>query len=174
MDDEWYRDFFDELYYETYRHFQHEDKNRLEAEFIRSSLGLPEGSRILDLGCGYARHAIYPAKMGYRVMCVDISEYLLSVARSRVRGFGVVDRVEIVARDMREIDYREEFDGAYMFFTTFGYFSDRENIEVINKLSRALKSGGRVLIDLWNPARTMHIAFEYGGRVNRWFEAGDI
>ncbi len=97
----------------------------------------------------------------------------MNVASSRIKEFGVEDRVEIVARDMREIDYREEFDGAYMFFTTFGYFSDRENIDVINRLSRALRAGGRVLIDLWNPARTMHIAYEYGGHVNRWFEAGE-
>jgi SAM-dependent methyltransferase len=52
--------------------------------------------------------------------------------------------------DMRELPFRAEFAGAYSWFTSFGYFSDRENETVIEQIARALAPGGRFLIDMVN------------------------
>lgn len=170
---EWFEEFFDRLYYETYRPFQSEDVNEKEARFIMEALGLPPGSLLLDLGCGYGRHAVYLARWGYNVVCYDLSDYLLERARERVEEFGVGDRVVLVKGDMRMLDYDSVFDGVYMFFTTFGYFSDEENRDVIRRVSRALKSGGVLLIDVWNPAHVMYNAYLHRGHRTSWFEAGN-
>ena len=156
---EWYREFFDQLYYEIYRSWQTEDINRVEAEFIARALDLPQGSRLLDVGCGYARHAVYLAHMGYYVVCLDISDYLLEKARERIKEFNVENRVSIARVDMRYMDFENEFDGAYIFFTTFGFFSDEENERVIENLYRALKPRGRLLIDLFNPMILLSTAY---------------
>ena len=169
---EWFVGFFDELYYETYSVFESEERNEREARFIAGALGLPEGARLLDLGCGYARHAVYLARWGYRVTCFDLSEYLLERARERVESFQAGGRVELVRGDMRRLEYESEFDGAYMFFTTFGYFSDEENLDVLRRVSRALRPGGVFLVDQSNPVAAMHSAYLHGGSMRVWHEAG--
>ncbi len=168
MDSEWFREFFDHAYYETYAPWQTEDVNRREAEFIARALELPPGSKLLDVGCGFARHAVHLAQMGYRVVCLDVSDYLLEKARERIKSFGVEDRVEIVKMDMRYMNFENEFDGAYIFFTTFGYFSDEENERVIENLARALKPRGsetyieRVKVEsIWGDVG-MNARFRYG------------
>lgn len=168
---EWYREFFDELYYETYRPREPEERNRKEAEFIARALELPKGAKILDIGCGYARHAVYLARMGYRVVGIDISDYLLEKAKERVKEFGV--EVTLMKKDMRELDYREEFDGAYMFFTTFGYFSHEENQEVLMRVARALKPGGRFLVDITNKYKVIENFVRSGGQHRTWYKAGE-
>jgi len=170
---EWFRDFFDKLYYETYRPFESEERNKAEAVFIANALDLPKGSKLLDLGCGYGRHAVYLAKMGFKVTCFDLSDYLLSIARERVNEFGVSNSVEIVKGDMRRLRFHEEFDGVYMFFTTFGYFSDEDNEKVLKGVSRALRSGGKFLLDVWNPVLMAFRAYIYEGKIDTWYEAGN-
>jgi cyclopropane fatty-acyl-phospholipid synthase-like methyltransferase len=102
---EWFKIFFDRLYYETYRPFEDEERNKREAQFIVKALDLPPGSLLLDLGCGYGRHAVYLAKWDYRVVCYDLSDYLLEKARERVKEFGVEDRVMLVKGDMRRLSF---------------------------------------------------------------------
>ena len=167
---DWYLTFFDELYYETYRPREGEDRNREEAEFIAEALDLPQGSRLLDIGCGYARHAVYLAAMGYRVVGVDVSDYLLRVAEERVREFGV--EVELVRADMRELEYDGEFDGAYMFYTTFGYFDHEGNVEALRRAVRALRPGGRLLIDVVNKYRAVADLVRERGEARRWWSSG--
>lgn len=169
---EWFEAFFDQLYYETYRRFQDEERNSREAKFIVEVLNPPPGGRVLDLGCGYARHAVYLAKWGYHVICYDLSSYLLDRARERVKEYGVEDRIEIVQGDMRALEYDTEIDAAYMFYTTFGYFSHHENVEVLRRIGRALRPGGTFLVDLPNPARIVASAVESHGTLRRWYTAG--
>ena len=52
MEKEWFRKFFDKYYYETYKVYEPEDRNKRESEFIVKALGLNKGSKILDIGCG--------------------------------------------------------------------------------------------------------------------------
>ncbi|MEB3757665.1 MAG: class I SAM-dependent methyltransferase [Desulfurococcales archaeon] len=172
-DKEWFKKFFDELYYETYSVFENEERNEKEARFIVESLGLPKGSSVLDLGCGYGRHAVYLGKWGYRVVCLDLSKFLLGIARDRISKFRVEDRVELVSSDMRSMEYKSEFDGVYMFFTTFGYSSDEENLEVLRRVSRALRPGGAFLVDLINPIALLHNVYNNDGRWRTWYEAGN-
>ena len=60
-----------------------------EVDFLEQILGIEPGARLLDLGCGAGRHAIEFASRGYVVVGVDISPWLLSVARQRAAQAGV-------------------------------------------------------------------------------------
>ena len=48
---------------------------------------------------------------------------------------------------MRKLDFDAEFHAIYNWGGSFGYFSDAENLEVVRRFARALRRGGRVLID---------------------------
>lgn len=57
---------------------------------------------------------------------------------------------EFIVGDMREIPFQKEFDAAFNFFTSWGYYSDEENLEVLRQVRKALKHGGRFLIEVMN------------------------
>jgi len=79
---------------------------------------------------------------------VDFNPRYLEIAAAEARREGVA--VEWVACDMRALDFAARFDRAYSFFTSFGYYSDEENETVLERIARALKPGGRLLLDMMN------------------------
>jgi SAM-dependent methyltransferase len=66
---------------------------------------------------------------------------------------------------MRSITWSERFDVVVSWFTAFGYFDDEQNRRVLAEAHRALRPGGRLLLDLhqkeglmrgWRPASVTH------------------
>ena len=62
---------------------------------------LPDGARVLDLGCGYGviGLALATALPGARVTGVDVNERALLLARENAAGLGVADRFEALLPD---------------------------------------------------------------------------
>lgn len=142
---EWFRTFFGERYLQFDRH---EDTEQ-EVEFIERVLELKEGYRVLDLCCGYGRHAIRLAKRGCEVVGYDLSPVMLARAREESRRAGV--KVEWIEGDMRELDAQEEFDAVINIFSSFGYFEEEDTqFDVLRRISRALRPKGAFLIETVN------------------------
>jgi tellurite methyltransferase len=78
------------------------------AEVVELSATMDRGARVLDLGCGDGRHALYLARRGCNVTAIDISE--VGVAKlTRVAGTeGLPVRVEVA--DMREYAIDGDYD----------------------------------------------------------------
>jgi SAM-dependent methyltransferase len=51
---------------------------------------------------------------------------------------------------MREMAFEEQFDGVYCWNTSFGYFEEEKNAQVVDRVHRALKGGGQFLLDVVN------------------------
>jgi len=145
---EWPIAFFDDDYLRIYKPMLTPDRTEKEVEFIASSLGLPKGARVLDLACGFGRHAIGMAQRGYKVVGLDFNPNYLEIGEAQAREAHV--EVEWREGDMRRLPFTSEFDGVYSFFTSFGYFSDVENEDVLAGVGRALEPGGCFLLDLMN------------------------
>jgi SAM-dependent methyltransferase len=145
---EWPVAFFDDDYLRIYRAMLSPEVTAREVDFIESALALPAGGEALDLACGYGRHAIGLAGRGYRVTGVDFNPHYLEAAETDARAAGAT--VRWIAADMRALPFERTFDGAYSFFTSFGYFSDEENERVLAGVARALRPGGRFLLDVTN------------------------
>ena len=43
---------------------------------------------------------------------------------------------------MREMEYQTQFDAVINMFAAFGYFTDAENTEILNRVAAALRPGG--------------------------------
>lgn len=119
-----------------------------EVQFIIDVLNLPQNAKILDLYCGYGRHAIELAKLGYQVIGVDSSESFLDIADKNAHNDNV--SIQFTLGDMRTINYCEEFAAVINMFAAFGYFTDDENANIICRVSHALQPRGKFLIDLLN------------------------
>jgi SAM-dependent methyltransferase len=123
---------------------------RLEAEinFLKKFTDLAHPKYILDLACGFGRHANALAKLGHTVTGIDYSEGFLKIAREDASKIGV--KVNYIHADMRNINYQAVYDRVYCLFTAIGYFSDEENEELFSRIFHALKPGGIFCFDSHN------------------------
>jgi SAM-dependent methyltransferase len=137
-----------ELYCYFYQNSLDPARADAEVEFMVEKLALAPSSQVLDLACGHGRHAIRLARRGHRVTGIDISTSFLERGRADAAAAGA--EVDFVHRDMRALDAVLRYDAAICCFTAFGYFSDDENADVLRRVGRALKPGGRFLLDILN------------------------
>ena len=126
-----------------------------EVRTLVSVLGLDRPIKILDLACGYGRHANRLAALGHQVTGLDLTDGFLEIARNDARKRGV--QVDYHQGDMRFLDLDSEFDLILCLFTAFGYFEDHENLQVLHHIARALKPDGRFVLDIQNRDRYMQI-----------------
>jgi len=145
---EWPVAFFDDDYLRIYRALLSPEQTASEVDFLEAALALPARGEVLDLACGSGRHAIGLARRGYRVTGVDLNAHYLAAAEDDAAAQGVV--AGWVTADMRELPFAHAFDGVYSYFTSFGYFSDEDNERVLAAVARALRPGGRFLLDVLN------------------------
>jgi SAM-dependent methyltransferase len=121
---------------------------KTEVAFIEESLGVQKGGVILDLACGSGRHAVEMAVRGYNVVGYDLS--LAMLARAADEAHDRKQKLNFLHGDMRDMGFEEMFDGIYCWSTSFGYFDDEKNQLVAQRIHRALRKGGMLLLDLAN------------------------
>ncbi len=143
----WFVDLFDEDYLRTLP-FLTPQATQAEAEFVIDAMGLSPGAQVLDVGCGYGRHAMELAARGFHVVGLDMSTPLLVRGGEEAHRRGLT--INFIRGDMRELDFDAQFDAAYCLFSTFGYFDDETNKKTASNIARALKPGGRVMFEILN------------------------
>lgn len=123
---------------------------RSEAEIARwvKLLDLTPPLQVLDLACGFGRHANRLAQLGLSVTAIDWMPGFLAIARQHAAEMGV--QVDYRQGDMRRLSFFEAFDRILLLFTSFGYFADHDNLQVLQQIARALKAGGLLGFDIPN------------------------
>jgi SAM-dependent methyltransferase len=105
------------------------------------------GGSVLDLACGPGRFVVPFAKLGYTVTGVDRTAYLLEKARAYAAQEQV--DVEFVQEDMRRFVRPGAFDLVVNLFTSFGYFADpADNQLVLENMHTSLARGGAFVLDV--------------------------
>ena len=145
---EWFDTFFSGLYANVLnRHFD-DPASQEQARVVWRVLKLRRGRRVLDIPCGLGRLTLPLARMGLDMTGVDLTATYLRRARRRARQAAL--DIRFVQSDMRDIAFDAEFDAAFNWFGSFGYFSDADNLAFCQRVFRALKPGGRFLIEGMN------------------------
>ena len=124
-----------------------------EADSLRRMLRIRNGQRVLDAPCGAGRVAYHLAKHGVEVVGIDLRSTFINRAKRRFSRDGV--QADLRSMDLRSIEFENEFHAIYNWFNSFGYFSDGENADVVRRFARALRPGGRLLIDQLNRERIL-------------------
>ncbi|MBC7472846.1 MAG: class I SAM-dependent methyltransferase [Candidatus Sericytochromatia bacterium] len=142
--------FFGDQYLNTHLPMLTEEVNHQEVNFIENILNLPINSTILDLPCGYGRHSNLLAKRGYKVTGIDYKDAFIQLAKKSSVELDVSKNVNYILEDMRVINFEQEFDAVINLFTSFGYFDEADNFKSLQNMSKALKKGGKLVIDCLN------------------------
>ncbi len=142
---EWFSGFFDGLYARVLSDAAGDPRASDEARMVKKLLRLRKGQRVLDVPCGKGRLTLPLARMGLAMTGVDLTAAYLRRARRAAKAEGL--DVRLIESDMRDIAFEAEFDAAFNWLGSFGYFSDADNLAFCRRVFRALKPGGRFLIE---------------------------
>lgn len=152
--EEWFKDWFDKDYAAIYAHRDRREAEAAVAMALRLAPQLASGP-VLDLGCGGGRHLAVLRRSNPAAFGLDLSRDLLALAPPDLRPW-------LLRGDMRHLPVRPaSLSGICMWFTPFGYFSDRENRELCLRLRDLLRPGGVLVLDYLNaPFVRAHLVAE--------------
>ncbi|MBK9153888.1 MAG: methyltransferase domain-containing protein [Chloracidobacterium sp.] len=125
------------------------DSMRNSADEVIERVGVTEGMKVLDLGCGDGNTAIPSAKRGADVLGVDIASNLVEAAKKRAADLRIsnVRFQEGDATDLNELE-DDTFDLA---ISIFGAMFAPKPFDVAKEMVRVTKPGGRVVMGNWIP-----------------------
>jgi SAM-dependent methyltransferase len=118
------------------------------AELVKK-LGVSDGLRVLDLGCGDGTTAVPEAQLGADVLGVDIAGNLVAAGNERAEALGLANLrfQEGDATDLSELD-----DGQFdLVVSIFGAMFAPKPFDVAKEMVRVTKPGGRIVMGNWIP-----------------------
>ena len=143
------------------------EETEKQVEYITRKLALTGRERVLDLACGFGRHALALARRGHPVVGVDITSAYIQDAEATARREGL--NAAFHCMDIRDVRFAAEFDMVLnMADGAIGYLeSDAENLKIFDAIARALKPGGHHVMDVCNADHAMkHFP-------KKWWECGE-
>jgi len=110
---------------------------------LGKTLGLKEGSRVIDFGCGCAEPLIlWAEQFGISGIGIDVSAEFCERARKKLVTHGLSQRIEIVCCPGADYKFQEgSFDAATCIGATFVFGGYRQTVQAIKQ---AIKPGGRL------------------------------
>ncbi len=144
----WYED---EAFWDTWAPTMFSKERREKAPEEVDNLiplcGAKAGASVLDLCCGPGRHSLELARRGFSVTGVDRTKRYLEEAHRQAKKEGL--DAEFIQKDMRKFLRPKAFDVAINLFTSFGFFEDQKDDElVVKNVFRSLKNEGVFVIDI--------------------------
>ena len=125
-----------------------------QLDWLWAQLALRPGSRVLDLTCGPGLYAVPLAERGVHVTGVDFAPAAVAHARQLAAAAGVAERCVFVEADVRAYEPRPEaYDAALFLYGQLAVFPRDEAAGLLGKAAAALRPGGRLVVELLDPAR---------------------
>ena len=144
----WYHTFFHGLPQVAWKAAQTEEQTQLELELLVETLDFGPDDRLLDVFCGYGRHALPLARMGARLTGVDISdEYIAELAaKADAEKLSLIAiQGDFLTIPIAELTPGPLFDAAYCLGNSFSFFPRPDMLAFLKHVASVLKPGGRFL-----------------------------
>ncbi len=144
----WYHTFFHGLPQLAWKAAQTEEQTQLDLELLVDTLDFGPGDQLLDVFCGYGRHAIPLARMGARITGVDIAtDYIAELQRiattKKLPIVAVAD--DFLTMPEEDLGAAASFDAAYCLGNSFSFFARPDMLVFLTRIATMLKPGGRFL-----------------------------
>ena len=138
---------------------------RESGEAFVEGLGVTNGQKVLDLGCGDGTTALPAAKLGADVLGVDIASNLVAAGNRRAREIGLAN-CRFREGDASNLEALQDrtFD---LVVSMFGAMFAPKPFDVAKEMVRVTRPGGRIVMGNWIPndptlvAQTLKISSAY-------------
>ncbi|MEE4194863.1 MAG: class I SAM-dependent methyltransferase, partial [Anaerolineae bacterium] len=122
------------------------ERHQLERDLTWRYLNqyLPSKGSILEIGAATGSYTIPLAKRGYTITAVDISAKLLDVCRKKLITEGLVQQVQIIEADVRNLErvIRRDFDAVLLMGPLYHLVMEEERKLVLQQVYDSLLPGG--------------------------------
>ncbi len=140
----WYTNFFHGLPQAAWKAAQTDDQTRLDLEWLVEMLDFGPDDHLLDIFCGYGRHALPIARMGCSVTGVDISDEYITELLTAAQEENLP--VEAVCGDFLTVPITGPFEAAYCLGNSFSFFPRPQMLVFLQRIAGLLATGGRLLV----------------------------
>ena len=160
--------FFDGEYKEIWRSIIPEELTLKEVDFMLSHFNLQPGSKVLDLMCGYGRHAIALARKGMLVTAVDnLASYTNEI-------YEIAEKeqlpLKVIKADVAAYKNDDVADLVICMGNSINFFNAYDTTKIFTAIYSCLKPGGHLLINSWSVAE---IAFK-NFKEKSWSNIGGV
>lgn len=153
--------YFDGLYKEVWRNMIPGLLTEKEMEFMIPHFSLDSGKAVLDMMCGYGRHALVLARKGIRVTAVDnLPEYIEEIKETALRESLPLEAVQANLAHYRPAG---QYDLAICMGNSLNFFGLADLRSILQKTAAALLPGGHLLIHSWSIAEIAYPRFKEEG-----------
>lgn len=119
-------------------------------EVIKFIKQLPVSSRILDLGCGNARHTRVLLERNFEAIGLDVSYRILQTAKENELSLVKNKLTSLINSDARVLPFKNKvFDGIIMIAVIHHFDSIEDRMEILREIKRILTENGTCLISTW-------------------------
>ena len=142
--------YFNGAYKEIWRTVIPEELTTKEVDFMLNYFRLQPGDKLLDLMCGYGRHAIALARKGMIVTAIDnLGDYI-----NEIKQVAEKESLSITAiqSDVTKFSVDVQFDLAMIMGNSLNFFNAADTTGLLTNISTHLKPGGHILINSWTLA----------------------
>ncbi len=122
---------------------------RDSGEDVAAALGVTEGLKVLDLGCGDGTTAVPLAQRGAEVLGVDIARNLVEAGNLRARALGLAN-LRFQEGDASDLSDLPD-DGFDLTVSIFGAMFAPRPFDVAAEMVRVTRPGGRIVMGNWIP-----------------------
>jgi SAM-dependent methyltransferase len=144
--------YFDGYYKQIWRNIIPDILTQRETDFILSYFPLLPGSKILDLMCGYGRHALALAEKGMQVIAIDnLPDYTREIeAKAKEKNLPITVITGSVLD--KEVEVTDKLDLVICMGNSLNFFNLTDLKKLLTNISDHLKTGGHFLINSWTIA----------------------
>ena len=139
--------FFDGIYKDVWRQLIPNGLSEAEVDFIVEVAGLQQNDSVLDIMCGYGRHALELGNRSMHVTAIDnLPAYIEEIRKKAVAASVPVKAVLSGALEMK---LTQVYDAVVCMGNSFAFFNKEDCESMLKNISAHLKPGGVLVINSW-------------------------